>query len=142
MKKIVLTFLLFSLTSTLFGQSKIIHIADLIRGLDKTWTLKIDTSRKTKKSLIVGGQNLGFLTFTKGEQEITYCVYQSLSNNIDSSIRQTQKLASCNTIGLTEKNQIVKRNDFVIFLSIYPCWTEYSDDAKKLIQKTFTKLKS
>jgi hypothetical protein len=141
LKQIGLFFLLFCLTSNLFGQSKITYLADLIKGLDKTWALKIDTSRKAQKSLIIGGQCVGFLNFTKGSQEITYCVYQSLNNNIDSTIRQTQKLASCSSIGLKEKNQIVKRNDLFIFLSIYPCWSEYSVDGKKLIKKVFTKLK-
>jgi len=141
LKKTGLIILFFYLAPNLFAQSRIAYFADLIKDLDKTWQLQIDTSRKTKKSLIIGGQCVGFLTLTKGKEEITYCVYQSLSNNIDSSIRQTQKLASCSVIGLTEKNQIAKRNGLVFFLSIYPCWTEYSDDAKKLIQKTFTKLR-
>ena len=134
--------MLFSLNFYLFGQTKLIHLADLLKGLDKTWTLKIDTSKKKQKSLPIGGQNLGFLIFTKGKQEITYCVYKSLNNNIDSSIHLTQKLASCGIIGLTQKDRIIKNNKFVIFLSIYPCWSNYTDDAKKLIEKIFTKFSS
>ena len=133
---------LFCLTSNLFGQNKITHLVDLVKELDKTWTLKIDTSTKAQKGLIFGGHCVGFMILKKGKQEITYCVYQSLSNNFDKSIHQTQKLASCSSIGLTEKNQIAKQKDLFIFLSIYPCWSEYSEEAKKLIQKTFTKLRS
>jgi hypothetical protein len=142
LKNIGLIFFLFCLTSNLFGQTQITHLVDLVKEVDNTWTLKIDTSTKAQKGLIFGGQCVGFMIFTKGKQVITYCVYQSLSNNFDSSIHHTQKLASCSIIGLTEKNQIAKQKDLIIFLSIYPCWSEYSEEAKKLIQKTFTKLRS
>jgi len=105
-----LLFLFFCLTSNVFGQSKITQLADLIKGLDKTWTLKIDTSKKAQKSLIFNWQSVGFLTFRKGKDEIAYCVYKSLKDNIDSSIRQTQKLASCSAISWVEKNRIIKYN--------------------------------
>jgi hypothetical protein len=139
LKKIWLLIILVYCSSNLYGQSKITQLATLLKGLDTTWTLKIDSVRK-QKNLIIGGTSVGCLIFTKAKQEIIYCLYQSSNNQFEESIRTTQKLASCSSIGWTEKNQTAKQNDLAIFLSIYPCWSEYSEDAKKLIQKIFNKL--
>ncbi|MBC7935072.1 MAG: hypothetical protein H7Y86_06905 [Rhizobacter sp.] len=142
MKNTALIFLFFCLTSKLFGQSKTSELENIIKSIDNSWELKIDTPRKDQNSFILNGQKVEFLTVTKGKQEITFCLSQSFGEKTEISIRKAQNLASCGAIGLNEKNQIAKMGDLFIFLSIYPCWSEYSDAEKEFIQRIFTKLKS
>ena len=129
----------FFLTCDLFCQSKIIHLANSLKNVDKAWVLKIDSSKKARKNLVIDDDFAGFLIFTKGKQQIKLCVYQ-YSHDKEKWILQIQKLASCSSIGLTEKNQIAKIKGLIIFLPVYPCWSDYSEDGKKLIQRVFTKL--
>jgi hypothetical protein len=142
MKKRILTILFYCLTLSLFGQANLENLIKRIKSLDNSWKLEIDTSKKAKIATLYGGQNIGYIILTKAKEEITFCVYKSTNKNIENSIKQTQKLASCGVIGLTEKNQIAKQNNLVIFLSIYPCWTTYSENSRKLINNIFTELKT
>ena len=58
------------------GQSKINKVKDLLKGIDKTWKLEIETPVKgQKKYRTVSGRLIGFLNFKKGKQEVTYCIF-------------------------------------------------------------------
>lgn len=112
---------------------------------DTNWKFKIDTTKITKEEInslsqINAGNYIGIIeVYLKDTFQFSLLVFSS--NNIvklSEEVSNYHRLSNCS---LTEDyddgyNAIIKYDNLVVFLPMYPCWSNgYSNKSKILIKK-------
>jgi hypothetical protein len=135
-------FLFVTILSTSSGQTFKDELKQTINSIDDSWTVDIDTETKFNHITLKSGTFVGLMRLKKNNALIEYYIYKPINDSLTNEILQYHMLASCALIGIDFKSEILKFKDYLLFLPMYPCWSNgYSEDAKKLICEMVTKLK-
>jgi len=144
-KYIKLCLLLFiSILTISSGQTQTFkhELKQTINSIDDSWTVEIDTEPQYKHITLVSGTFVGLMKLKKNKALIEYYIYKPANDSLKNEILQYHMYASCTLSSTNYKHEVLKFKDYLLFLPMYPCWTNgYSEDAKKLIGKLVTKLK-
>lgn len=113
-----------------------------VNTIDNSWTVTIDTIQKFKHPSLVSGTCVGRMTLTKKGESFHYNIYKQNKDSLKNEIREIHLLASCGLSKNDYKNEVLTFKDHVLFLPVYPCWSNgYSEEAKMLIGKLVKELK-
>jgi hypothetical protein len=118
------------------------ELKQIIKSIDDTWTVDIDTETNFNHITLKSGTFVGLMRLKKNNDLIEYYIYKPLNDNLTNEILHYHTLASCALSGTDYKYEILKFKDYLLFLPMYPCWSNgYSEDGKKLIVEMVSKLK-
>lgn len=113
-----------------------------VNTIDNSWTVAIDTIQKFKHPSLVSGTCLGRMTLTKKGESFHYNIYKTSNDSLKNEIRELHMLASCGLSKTDYKTEVLTFKDHVLFLPVYPCWSNgYSEEAKMVIGKLVKELK-